>query len=190
MQTIFSRVWVFFSERSEDSFEWKCGVSAALNRIATSYKRMTFHLMWAAVLIFLRCGKYCFVFSPFFLFRMCFFNVLQYMRVCSSLYNDSFIFSPIPVGKTCDEVDFVCHNGQCVPKRWHCDGEPDCEDGSDESVEICRESLLPSFMNTDTTLVSVSLLWGTLVTAAGVLYHASFLLLHVPILVYKDRLGN
>ncbi|MEQ2204895.1 hypothetical protein XENOCAPTIV_020567, partial [Xenoophorus captivus] len=41
--------------------------------------------------------------------------------------------------KTCAELDFVCRSGQCVPKRWHCDGEPDCEDGSDESIEICRK---------------------------------------------------
>lgn len=44
------------------------------------------------------------------------------------------------VRKTCAEVDFVCHSGQCVPKRWQCDGEPDCEDGSDESIEMCRKS--------------------------------------------------
>lgn len=51
-----------------------------------------------------------------------------------------FVFScPTAVKKTCAEADFVCYNGQCIPKRWHCDGEPDCEDGSDESVDICRE---------------------------------------------------
>uniref|UniRef100_A0A8C5GS65 Very low-density lipoprotein receptor n=1 Tax=Gouania willdenowi TaxID=441366 RepID=A0A8C5GS65_GOUWI len=50
------------------------------------------------------------------------------------------IFLFITVKKTCAEVDFVCQNGQCVPKRWQCDGEPDCEDGSDESLEICRET--------------------------------------------------
>lgn len=49
------------------------------------------------------------------------------------------LFLAIPVQKTCAEVDFVCQNGQCVPKRWHCDGEPDCEDGSDESLDICRK---------------------------------------------------
>lgn len=48
-------------------------------------------------------------------------------------------FLAFPVKKTCAETDFVCHNGQCVPKRWHCDGEPDCEDGSDESLDICRK---------------------------------------------------
>lgn len=45
----------------------------------------------------------------------------------------------VSVQKTCADVDFVCRSGQCIPKRWHCDGEPDCEDGSDESVEICRK---------------------------------------------------
>lgn len=48
-------------------------------------------------------------------------------------------FLAFPVKKTCAETDFVCHNGQCVPKRWHCDGEPDCEDSSDESLDICRK---------------------------------------------------
>uniref|UniRef100_A0A663NCR6 Very low-density lipoprotein receptor n=1 Tax=Athene cunicularia TaxID=194338 RepID=A0A663NCR6_ATHCN len=46
-------------------------------------------------------------------------------------------FSPA-VKKTCAESDFVCISGQCVPNRWQCDGDPDCEDGSDESAELCH----------------------------------------------------
>lgn len=45
----------------------------------------------------------------------------------------------VSVQKTCAETDFVCRNGQCVPSRWQCDGEPDCEDGSDESLDVCRK---------------------------------------------------
>lgn len=53
-----------------------------------------------------------------------------------------FYFKPISVAvrKTCAAQDFICLNGQCLPKRWHCDGEPDCEDGSDERADVCRES--------------------------------------------------
>ena len=40
--------------------------------------------------------------------------------------------------KMCAESDFVCNSGQCVPNRWQCDGDPDCEDGSDESAELCH----------------------------------------------------
>uniref|UniRef100_A0A8C8B758 Uncharacterized protein n=1 Tax=Otus sunia TaxID=257818 RepID=A0A8C8B758_9STRI len=40
------------------------------------------------------------------------------------------------VKKTCAESDFVCINGQCVPNRWQCDGDLDCEDGSDETLLI------------------------------------------------------
>ncbi len=46
----------------------------------------------------------------------------------------------VSVKKTCAEVEYVCDSGQCIPKRWQCDGDPDCEDGSDESIEMCRES--------------------------------------------------
>ncbi|CAN0008533.1 unnamed protein product [Bubo scandiacus] len=42
------------------------------------------------------------------------------------------------VNKMRAESDFVCISGQCVPNRWHCDGDPDCEDGSDESAELCH----------------------------------------------------
>uniref|UniRef100_A0A8B9W0E8 EGF-like calcium-binding domain-containing protein n=1 Tax=Anas zonorhyncha TaxID=75864 RepID=A0A8B9W0E8_9AVES len=41
------------------------------------------------------------------------------------------------VKKTCAESDFVCNSGQCVPNRWQCDGDPDCENGSDEIADLC-----------------------------------------------------
>lgn len=40
----------------------------------------------------------------------------------------------------CTDNQFRCKNGRCIPKRWKCDGEPDCNDGSDENTEICRKS--------------------------------------------------
>ncbi|XP_048450538.1 low-density lipoprotein receptor-related protein 2-like isoform X3 [Rhincodon typus] len=38
---------------------------------------------------------------------------------------------------TCRVSDFICHDGQCVPSKWQCDGVADCEDGSDEASDIC-----------------------------------------------------
>ena len=39
----------------------------------------------------------------------------------------------IYVAPTCKSDEFVCANTKhCVPKRWRCDGDRDCPDGSDE----------------------------------------------------------
>ena len=35
---------------------------------------------------------------------------------------------------TCSTSESMCDSGdQCIPETWHCDGEQDCLDGSDES---------------------------------------------------------
>uniref|UniRef100_A0A3B5RAN3 Low density lipoprotein receptor-related protein 8, apolipoprotein e receptor n=1 Tax=Xiphophorus maculatus TaxID=8083 RepID=A0A3B5RAN3_XIPMA len=45
--------------------------------------------------------------------------------------------------KTCATTDFACKNGQCLPARWRCDGEPECADGSDEADAICSRQTCP-----------------------------------------------
>ena len=34
--------------------------------------------------------------------------------------------------RTCSDNEHACGNGQCIPKRWLCDRDRDCDDGSDE----------------------------------------------------------
>ena len=36
--------------------------------------------------------------------------------------------------KTCMDDEFLCSSGQFIPRRWVCDGTPDCPDQSDEHV--------------------------------------------------------
>ncbi|KAG7158090.1 Very low-density lipoprotein receptor-like 3 [Homarus americanus] len=37
----------------------------------------------------------------------------------------------------CKDVEFQCGSGKCIPLRWQCDSEADCEDGSDEDPKHC-----------------------------------------------------
>lgn len=45
--------------------------------------------------------------------------------------------------RKCDEeTEFTCtankawHRAQCIPKKWLCDGDPDCVDGADENATL------------------------------------------------------
>ena len=38
--------------------------------------------------------------------------------------------TPRPTG--CRNDQFRCPNGRCIGMNWRCDGDVDCEDGSDE----------------------------------------------------------
>ena len=41
----------------------------------------------------------------------------------------------------CTDTEFRCLNKfYCIHKTWLCDGDTDCPDGSDESVQICGTS--------------------------------------------------
>ncbi|XP_044740790.1 very low-density lipoprotein receptor-like isoform X3 [Chrysoperla carnea] len=42
-------------------------------------------------------------------------------------------------GTVCSIIQFRCNNGKCIPNKWVCDKENDCDDFSDESPEICSK---------------------------------------------------
>ncbi|XP_034664506.1 very low-density lipoprotein receptor isoform X1 [Drosophila subobscura] len=52
------------------------------------------------------------------------------------------IGTPLGIGQSleakCDEKQFQCRNGDCIPIRFVCDGDADCKDHSDEQVSECK----------------------------------------------------
>ena len=41
--------------------------------------------------------------------------------------------------KECEENEFECHPGKCIPDTWKCDNEEDCENGVDELPDECSK---------------------------------------------------
>ncbi|XP_063845968.1 very low-density lipoprotein receptor-like isoform X2 [Scylla paramamosain] len=44
----------------------------------------------------------------------------------------------VVVAGMCRDHEFLCDGNRCLPKRWMCDGDPDCEDGEDEKTKNCE----------------------------------------------------
>ncbi|XP_074113011.1 low-density lipoprotein receptor isoform X5 [Cotesia typhae] len=40
--------------------------------------------------------------------------------------------------KSCNQTEFKCKSGKCIPGNWQCDKEHDCYDGSDEDPAVCH----------------------------------------------------
>uniref|UniRef100_A0A8D2LQ87 LDL receptor related protein 4 n=1 Tax=Varanus komodoensis TaxID=61221 RepID=A0A8D2LQ87_VARKO len=49
----------------------------------------------------------------------------------------SLVISCVPTApRECEEDEFSCQNGYCIRSLWHCDGDNDCGDNSDEQCDM------------------------------------------------------
>lgn len=49
------------------------------------------------------------------------------------LYYTNLSFKSLAAVRTCAESEFRCKNSRCIPQAWVCDGQSDCNDGTDEN---------------------------------------------------------
>lgn len=55
------------------------------------------------------------------------------MSLCLCVCVFAFFVSVLPSVIECSAEEFHCvTDGTCIPERWRCDGDKDCEDASDE----------------------------------------------------------
>uniref|UniRef100_A0A3P9HC21 Uncharacterized protein n=1 Tax=Oryzias latipes TaxID=8090 RepID=A0A3P9HC21_ORYLA len=69
--------------------------------------------------------------------------MLRLLLFSSSLcliYGIKFPLSLPSTDSSCLWNQFACSKNKCIAKQWLCDGENDCEDGLDESVQICGKA--------------------------------------------------
>lgn len=55
------------------------------------------------------------------------------------------LYLPSPAPRECEEDEFHCQNGYCIRSLWHCDGDNDCGDNSDEQCGGCTHTSLSAF---------------------------------------------
>jgi len=54
-------------------------------------------------------------------------NSLMWLLSCGVVDADYY-----PAIAACSNEEFMCDNGKCIPRQWHCNGADECGDGSDE----------------------------------------------------------
>ena len=71
--------------------------------------------------------------------------------------------NPGGLGSCLRDTQFTCSSGECISSSWKCDGNFDCEDGSDEAAELCS----PETSNSTITSVHCDVEQGSFLCDGG-----------------------